>query len=43
MLSIIRSPARVTWPLCYNNIMVFCGTRKQCKEKKSEFSRKYGV
>ena len=43
MLQIKRSPARVTWHLCYNDIMVFCGSSKECKEKAKEFKRKYGV
>lgn len=43
MLEIKRSPARVTWHLCYNDIMVFCGSIAECKAMQTEFKRKYGV
>lgn len=43
MLKIKRSPAKVTWHLCYNDIMVFCGSIKECKGMQVKFRRKYGV
>ena len=43
MLEVKRSPANVTWHLCYNDIMVWCGTRRECNDKKIEYKRKYAL
>jgi hypothetical protein len=43
MLKIIRSPARVTWHLTCNDIVIHVGNKKELEAIQGTYARKYGL
>ncbi len=44
MLTVERSPAKVSWMLMCNGILIDTrGTKKECKALQDEYARKYGL
>lgn len=44
MLTVERSPAKVSWMLMCNGILIVTeSTRKLCEDRRDEYARKYGL